>query len=69
MIPKPQQTAIRATFVLSPNAKDLTPEIAIRTFFGKSEADFIKELQLCGNSGIDRLLENKKAGKRAAATV
>ena len=69
MTPKQQRAGIKVTFAISPNAKDLTPDILIRTFFGKSEAEFIKELQLYGNSGIDRLLENKKARKRTAATL
>jgi len=62
------QPGITGTFTLSPNAKELTPDILIRTLFGKSEAASIEDLRLYGDKAIDDLLAKKKAS-RAAATV
>ena len=51
---------LKIRMVLDPKAKPMTPDILCRTFLGKSEATFIRELQLYGNAYLDEQIQQMK---------
>jgi len=55
------QPKIKATFTIDPEAKEMTAGIFCKTFLGKSEAEFIRELQIYG---IDNLIKRAKEAGR-----
>ncbi|MDR2902890.1 MAG: hypothetical protein LBU77_00030 [Clostridiales bacterium] len=53
-------------FVIDPNAKEMTADIACRTFLSMSEAELVKQLQIYGNDYFD-MAEKAKAGRKRNA--
>jgi cytochrome P450 len=55
--------AIKATFVVDPNAKPMTADIFCRSVCGMSEKALIKQLQIYGNDYLDQKIAELKGAK------